>query len=207
MISVIGIAATIFSILDVRITGSPVLIEASGTLQYFTVQSNILMTVFCLITAVYEYLYLKKGIEVPKILIGLKLAATVGVALTFTVVLIYLAPFNPYGFFAMYTNNNLFFHFLLPVLATVNIIFFEKREDIDFYYTFIGMAHMLLYSVYYILTVVLNMVDGEIAPDTDWYKFFMNGTGVFVAMMCGTLIITYLISFLLWKLNRLKKSK
>ncbi|MDY6367456.1 MAG: hypothetical protein SPL13_02950 [Clostridia bacterium] len=202
IIAVVGILGAVFSFTDVKITGSPVLIENSNSLQFFTFQSNIIVTVLCVIAAVYEYLNIKKGVQIPKILIGLKIAATVGVALTFMVVLLYLAPFNPYGFFSMYTNNNLLFHFLIPVLATVNIIFFEGRKDVEFYYTFIGMIHMIVYSVYYNLTIVFNLKDGQISPDTDWYRFYYNGTGIAILIIFATLLTTYLISFLLWKLNR-----
>ena len=73
IVVVIGVLGTIFSFLDIRITGSPVLIENSGTLQFFTVQSNMLITVFCAVAAVYEYLNLKKGIEIPKVYISIKL--------------------------------------------------------------------------------------------------------------------------------------
>ncbi len=202
-IFIMAVLGTVFTLFEVKMTGADNTTFGISAFKFFTVQSNVIMGVMSGVFTVYGILLLTKKIsEIPKILYQLKLIFTVGVVLTFLTVVCYLAPIVDTGFFSLFTNANLFFHFLIPVCSAVVFLFFENRNDIPFYVTFIGLSHMFLYSVFY-LTVVFTHMEGGVVPiEYDWYAFFAKGiwTGVIVCILI--LAVTYLISFLLWLINR-----
>ena len=74
--------------------------------KFFTVDSNLLIGIMAIIFAKYEINLLKGKIkEIPKCIYGLKLAATVGVVLTFLVTAFFLAPTYSRGYFALFINS------------------------------------------------------------------------------------------------------
>ena len=176
-----------------------------GMLRFFTVQSNIFMGIVSLIFAIKEIKLLKGDIEEISIKdYVIKLMATTAVGLTFLTVFAYLGPISKDGIPSLLMNSNLFFHLLIPVISMLNFAIFERTNKIKFKYTFISIIPTLLYEIYYLTNVLIHMENGVVSPIYDWYWFVQNGvwTALIVAPMM--IIITYIISLVLWRLNKTK---
>ncbi len=178
-----------------------------STLKYFTVDSNILMGIFALIAALDQGKVLrgKKG-EVSAWTYVLKLVGTVGVTLTMLVTIFFLGPTlgRTYGFFSLFEKSNFFLHLANPVLGIIVFLCFEKSTKIAFRHTFTGIIPMVLYGIYYVSETVRHMENGVIAKGYDWYGFFFLGIKSAFIVLPILVIITWLISAVLWKLNRSK---
>ncbi len=176
-----------------------------STLKYFTVDSNILMGIFALIAALGQRNVLqgKKG-KVSDWIYVLKLAGTVGVTLTMLVTIFFLGPTmgRIYGFFSLFEKSNFFLHLANPVLSLIVFLGFEKSTKIAFRHTFTGIIPMVLYSVFYVSETVKHMENGVIAPGYDWYGFFFLGIKSAYVVLPVLIVVTWLISAILWKLNK-----
>ena len=176
-----------------------------GMLKFFTVQSNILMGVVALIFAYKEYQILKgKNKVLRRRDYAMKLASTTAVALTFIVVFTYLGPITEYGIMSMISNSNLFYHLIIPVLSIITFIFFEKNNKLLFKDIIIGILPSLMYSLFYTTNVLIHMENGKVSTTYDWYWFVQNGVWTTIIVAPIILLITYLISLALWKLNKKK---
>lgn len=176
-----------------------------SALKYFTVDSNILMGLFALLAALDQGKILRgKKDEVSASSYILKLTGTVGVTLTMLVTIFFLGPTmgRTYGFFALFEKSNFFLHLFNPVLSIIVFLCFEKSSKIAFGHTFTGIIPLLIYSVYYVAETVTHMTDGVIDKGYDWYGFFVLGIRSAFIVLPLIIIITWLISFALWKWNR-----
>ncbi len=176
-----------------------------SALKYFTVDSNILLGITAIIAAIDEKRVLdgkKSGVSTSTLIA--KLVGTVGVTLTMIVTVFYLVPITAaaYGVFALFTYSNFFLHLLNPILAIITFLFFEQTDKIAFRHTFTGIVPMLIYAVYYVSTALAHSSDGRVLKGYDWYGFFAFGTESAVIIVPILILLTYGISFLLWKLNR-----
>ena len=168
--------------------------------KFYTVDSNILVAIVSLIFVIYE-IRLEKGKikEIPTSIYNLKFLGVAGITLTFIVTLFFLAPM--YGFYAMYNNNNLFFHLIVPILSIVSFIFIEKY-DVKYKYSLLGIIPMAIYSIFYTTNVLTHLVDGKPTYEYDFYGFlFGNVKNAFITLPV-ILLVTYLISLLLIFLNK-----
>lgn len=168
--------------------------------KYFTVDSNILMG---LVSLIFSYYLISKK-KIPKWLYSLKLLGTVGVTLTFLTVVFYLGPTSRFGFFSMFTNANLFLHFLIPVLSIITFIFYEKNKYLTFKDALIGTSSMLIYSIYYITNAFSHIESGRIPIKYDWYYFARGGVVSSLIVFCLMLLFTFIISLVLWQCNKKK---
>ena len=189
-------------------SGYDIVLQSTGIymLRFFTVESNMFMGIVSLIFAIDEISVLKgkkKEISAKKYI--LKLMATVAVSLTFFVVFTYLGPIAEHGLSSLLMNSNLFFHLIIPILSILTFVLFERTDKLKFRYTFYGIVPSLLYGVYYLINILVHMENGKVSPIYDWYWFVQNGiwTAVIVAPMLQ--LITYVISLIIWKLNRKTK--
>lgn len=176
-----------------------------STLKYFTIDSNILMGIFALIAAFDQGRVLRgKKDEVSDEIYVLKLFGTVGVTLTMLVTIFFLGPTigRTYGFFSLFEKSNFFLHLANPVLSIIIFLCFEKSTKIAFRHTFTGTIPMVLYAVYYVSETVRHMENGVIAKGYDWYGFFFLGIKSAFIVLPILFIITWLISAVLWRLNK-----
>ena len=163
--------------------------------KFYTVDSNILVGIASLILSIYEYRSIKNNIKIPRGVILFKYIATSGILLTFLVTLLFLAP--RYGFYAMYNNNNLFFHLIVPILSFISFVFFEK-SDIPYSYSFLGILPMIIYSTYYGSMIVINGISN------DFYGFLSGNIWNMIFIFPIMILICILISFLLLFLHKKK---
>ncbi len=188
--------------------GYEVILESNklGMFRFFTVQSNIFMGIVALLFAIKEIKVLNGDIkDISAFMYTLKLVATTAVALTFIVVFAYLGNIAEYGLMSLLMNSNLFFHLFIPVVSIITFVLFERTNKIKFKYTLYGILPSFLYSIYYIINILVHMENNVVSPKYDWYYFIQNGVNGIVIVAPLMFAITYIISLCLWRLN--KKTK
>lgn len=179
-----------------------------GMFKFFTVDSNIFMGIIALLFSLKEIKILKKEEkEISRLYYILKLMATTGVGLTFVVVFSYLGVIVKGGLPTLLRNSNLFFHLLVPVVSIITFIFFERNNKLAFKYSFCGLIPMLVYGVFYILNVITHMENGYVSPKYDFYWFVQNGVWTTFIVFPIIIVITYIISVVIWRINRIKIKK
>ena len=186
-----------------------IVLESSrlGMLKFFTVESNIFMGIVAIIFAIKEIESSKNKIkEIPLKYYILKLMSTSSVSLTFFVVFAYLGPISKDGIPSMLMNSNLFFHLIIPVLSIITFIFFEKTDKIKYKHIIYGIIPTFLYEIYYLINVLSHIENGKVSPLYDWYWFIQNGIWTALIVAPLMLIISYIITIILWKINK-KSSK
>jgi len=202
IITVLVIMASVFMFTGVKFMPDRTLLEATSIemFKFYTVDSNILIAIISLIFAIYEYKLLKHKInKIPNWVYILKLTGTSAIALTFIVTAFFLTP--QYGFYAMYNNNNLFFHLIIPLLSIITYILFEKHEN-KYKYAFFGIIPMFVYSIYYTSRVLIHLNDGGLTFKYDFYGFLQGNLNNIYVVIPTIYLITYLMTILLIFLNK-----
>ena len=132
------------------------------------------------------------------------MVATIAVSLTFIIIFACFSFVTPGGIGSLLQNNNLFFHLIIPVTSIVTFLFFEKTDVIKFDHTVYGLLPTALYEVYYTSVALSNMKNGEVPITYDWYYFLQNGKLIAIAISVFMLVVTYIITLVIWRLNRVK---
>lgn len=183
------------------------LLELNGTemFKFYTVDSNILIGIVSFILAIFEYKLLRGKIDkIPESVYILKMIGTAAITLTFIVTLFFLAPL--YGFYAMYNNNNLFFHLITPILSIISYIFFEKYDN-KYRYAFLGILPMFIYSIYYTSMVLIHINDDGLTFKYDFYGFLQGNINNIYIVIPSIFIFSFIISILLIFFNKKTSSK
>jgi len=204
VIFLLVLMATIFMITGFHFMSDDIVLDATklSAFKFFTVDSNIFMGIMALIFAIYEYQIIdKKSKKIPEKIYVLKLVSTTSVMLTFLVTVLYLAPYAKTGFFSMFQNSNLFFHLIIPVLSLITFIFFENK-NLKFKYTFYGLIPTFFYAIFYVINILTHLENGKISFKYDWYGFAQGGINTIGIIFTLMHIITYVITLIIWFLNR-----
>ena len=176
-------------------------VRGLSNFKYFTVDSNIFVGLVSFVFIILEILVLKKKIKkIPVWLYVIKHVATTSIAITFFTTLLFLGPTIETGFFSLYTNGNLFFHLIIPVLAMLGYILFDKYKN-KYVYCLYSIIPFIMYSFYYVPNVFTHLVDGHTINTYDFYGFFHgnpNSIYVFYPIM---LIVVYTLSSILYWFN------
>ena len=177
-----------------------------ATLKYFTVDSNILMGI-CALWAAIEHKRVLDGKQddISPGCYAAQLTGVTGVTLTMLVSAFFLAP--RLGFTFVFQDSNFFLHLVNPVLAIIIFLFFEKSKKIPFRHTFTAVVPLALYAIYYVVITLSHYKNGVIEKGYDWYGFFFKGPSSVFIVLPVILVLTYGISFCLWKLNRKPAAK
>ncbi len=154
-------------------------LQSSGleNFKFYTVLTN----VFCGIIALVQLIFILLKKDTDKIRV-LKLAAVVGVAITFAVVSFMFGPL--YGYPQFYKRGNLFFHLLEPLAAIAEFILI-RREKMPFRYTVFAAIPTLLYGIGYLLNILINGIGGPWPYTNDFYAFLSWGWPVGIAIFTG----------------------
>lgn len=207
IIVILTLLATIMMFTGFKFMDGDIILESSklSMFRFFTVDSNIFMGIVALIFIIVEIRLLKgKSNDIGTGYYILKLIGTVGVTLTFLTVVFYLSRVVDGGLPILLKNSNLFYHLIIPVLSIITFIFFERTNKIKFKYTFLGISTMVLYGIFYVTNILVHIDGGKVAPTYDWYYFVQGGTEYIFIVLPLMLMITYIISLILWKCNRCK---
>lgn len=173
--------------------------------KYFTLDSNILAGIISLIMAINQGAFLRgKKSDISKNAYVLKLMGGTGIALTMLVTVFYLAPRSEFGFFHLFENSNFFLHFLIPVIYLISFLVFERTDKIELKHTFVGIIPMIIYAIFYSLNVLLHLENGRPSVNYDIYGFLEGRVSLIVILLPFMILLTYFISFVLWKVNKLK---
>ena len=150
-----------------------IIVDKAGAFLYFTTLSNLFVAVVSLILFILYIVSLKKDKNyVSEFWQVLKMISVVSVAITFTMVVIFLAPADPsFNFFG---GSQLFLHLLTPLAAVFSFIFFEYATKIRFRFFFTPIIFVLVYGVFYIV-FAFTAKEGTLV---DWYGFMFQTGGV-----------------------------
>ena len=201
LIVVLVAVASIFMFAGIKVTNDGLLDATKLSMfKYFTVDSNILVAISSIILIYYEKKLLNKDIKtIHKNVYIFKLMGTVGVTLTFLTTLFFLTP--QYGFIAMFSNSNLLFHLLVPLLSIISYVFFEHHNN-KFRYALYGLIPMFIYSIYYTLNIILHLNSGGLTVTYDFYGFLKGNISNVVYVLPIMYMFTYFISLVLVMLNK-----
>ena len=61
-----------------------------------------------------------------------------------------------------------------------------------------------MYGLYYLINVLIHMDNGIVSPIYDFYYFVQNGVWTSIIVVPVMFIISYIISLILWRFNRIK---
>ena len=154
-------------------------LQSSGieNFKFYTVLTNVFCGIIASVFLVFKIL--KKDTEKIRVL---KLAAVVGVAITFAVVAFMFGPL--YGFLQFYKRGNLYFHLLLPVTAMIEFIV-VRRKKMPFRYAVFAAVPTLIYAIGYLLNILINGIGGAWPDTNDFYGFLSWGWPIGIAIFTG----------------------
>ena len=199
---VIGISLTIF---DVRFMVDLPRLSSQSIFMTFTGLSNVFIGLVCLGCAIYRII--KKEITLPAYLLLIKIIALADITITFVITATYLAPSIGSNWWRLYINNNLFNHFLTPLLAVITFLILERYREFSWKYCFLSLVPLLLYGVLYLTNVYTHLTpEGKTDLTYDIYGFCRFGTGILVLFLIGFMAISFGLTLLYWFLNKQKRS-
>ena len=167
--------------------------------KFYTIDSNVLVLVSSLLLSIYEYRLLKGKIkEIPNNVYIFKMVSIVGISVTFIITLFFLTPM--YGIYGMYNNTNLFYHFVIPIIAFINYFIYEKHEN-RYKYAIYGVIPMFLYSIFYITNILVHLEEG-ISFKYDFYGFLQGNINNIYFVVPLMYLLGYVLSLLTIFLNK-----
>jgi len=202
IIIVLVLITSIFMFTGFKFMPDKTLLEATKLemFKFYTVDSNLLIGAIALVFTIYETKLIKNNIKkIPTGIYILKLIGTSGITLTFVTTAFFLAP--QYGLYAMYNNNNLLFHFIIPVLSIITYVFFEKYDN-KYRYAFYGIIPMFIYSLYYSSMIFIHLNDGGLTFKYDFYGFLQGNINNAFIVLPIIYLFSLLISTILIFLNK-----
>lgn len=141
-----------------------------GIFQYFTVLSNVLVTLASFIGVILHIASLAKGKNLVKEGFQVfKLLAVVCAAITFTMVLIFLMPRDPNNDI-WFKGSQLFMHAIVPIASVASFILLEYMTKIRFRFFFIPAIALIVYGAYYAI-FAFTAPQGSLV---DWYGFMFE---------------------------------
>ena len=194
-----------FSICDVRFMANYPRLAKLPILMTFTGLSNVFIGLVCLGCAIYRLI--TKETKLPKILFLLKIIALADITITFVITACYLAPNLGSSWWRLYINNNIFNHFLTPLLAIITFIVLEEYVEISWKSCFYCLLPISLYGVMYLDNVYTHLTaDGKTSLDYDIYGFCRFGVGILILFLIGFLAASFGLTILYQLINKRKRS-
>lgn len=140
------------------------------TMKYFTTLSNVFVTLCSFVNLIlYAVSIAKKKNYIKEFFQVTKLISVVAVAITFTIVIVFLSPNNSTGF-DLFAGSQLFLHVIVPIAAVFSFIFLEYQTKIRFRFFYFPIFFALAYGAFYISYAFLAPKGAEI----DWYGFMFE---------------------------------
>ena len=194
-----------FSMFDVRFMVNYPRLSSLPILMTFTGLSNVFIGLVCLGCAIYRLV--TKEMKLPPFLFVLKIIALADITITFIVTATYLAPHLGASWWRLYINNNIFNHFLTPLLAIIPFIILEQYVETNWKSCFYCLIPISLYGVMYLDNVYTHLTpDGKTSLDYDIYGFCRFGVGILILFLIGFLATSFGLTFLYRLINKQKRS-
>ena len=182
-----------FSIFHVRFMGDYPGLVSLPLLMTFTGLSNVFVGLVCLACALYRLI--RKEYSLPFALFIIKLLAVAEISITFIITATYLSPSLGSIWWRLYLNNNLFNHFITPVLAIVSFVVLEEKRVIKFPYSFLGTIPVSLYGIMYTINVYTHLDEyGNTDLAYDIYGLMRFGVGVFCLFVIGFFTFAFIVT-------------
>ena len=126
--------------------------------EFYTEDSNFLALI-C--STLYVIFLLKNKDKLPKWLKEFKYISTIGLTITFLVVLFVLMPLYHFNYqFLLFKGSLLYHHLICPILAIISFIFFDDVGKLVMKDTLYGLVLTLIYSVVLVTLNILHIVVG-----------------------------------------------
>ena len=148
-----------------------------------------------------DFVFLSSKIEVLKYY-----TVDFNIFMTFLTVVFYLAPASKKGYFILFTNSNLFYHFIVPVLSFVTYVFFENNK-LKIKDCLLSIIPTLIYALFYLFNVLVHLNNGIVLYEYDWYGFATGGIVGIIIVFLLMLFITFIIGVLLNMFNKICMKK
>ena len=201
VLMVLGIT---FSIFDVRFMGDFPRMSSLPIWMTFTGLSNVFIGLICLTCAIYRLV--KKEMVLPKILFIIKIIALADISITFLTTALYLAPSIGAIWWRLYINNNIFNHFLTPLVAIITFILLEQYVETDWKECFYSLIPLAMYGVFYIINVYTHLTpEGETSLTYDIYGFCRFGVFALILFMIGFAAVSFGLTLFYRVINKKKK--
>ena len=193
-----------FSIFDIRFMGDFPRLSSLPIWMTFTGLSNIFIGLTCLACAIYRLV--KKEMVLPKILFIIKIIALADISITFLTTALYLAPSIGAIWWRLYINNNIFNHFLTPLVAIITFILLEQCVETNWKECFYSLIPLAMYGVFYTINVYTHLTpNGETSLTYDIYGFCRFGVFVLILFMIGFGAVSFGLTLLYRVINKKKK--
>ena len=156
---------------------------------YFTIDSNILAAVACLLSIPYDVRSARSGKdEFPPFLRYFKFTGTAAVSVTFFTVMLFLGP--TMGYDMMFVGNSFSLHLVCPFLCMIALPALEQRKKVAFAPALAGLAPVVVYGAVYMTMVVF--IGAARGGWVDFYGFNVGGKWYlsFVVMLIATLLLS-----------------
>ncbi len=165
-IIVILVFYAICSMLIGGITGN--MTSGAETFRYFTNLSNILVGFMTMLMIPFNINSIISGkSEAPLWAILCQFIGTVAISVTFLTCVCFLGPMQ--GFSMIFAGPCLYLHGIVPVLSIVSTCFLSTEKKIPLKLVPLGLLSTFLYSIVYVITVVIL----KVWPD--FYGFTFGG--------------------------------
>ena len=201
---VLMILGITFSIFDVRFMVDYPRLSSLPILMTFTGLSNVFIGVVCLACAIYRIV--KKEMALPKVLFILKIIALADITITFVITATYLAPSIGSSWWRLYINNNIFNHFLTPLVAIITFILLEEYVEINWKCCFYSLVPIGAYGIMYLINVYTHLTpEGKTSLDYDIYGFCRFGVFVLILFLIAFAAISFGLTLFFRVINKKKK--
>lgn len=161
-----------------------------GMLMYYTVQSNLLVSIFALYM-VYA-MWQKKELQSPKFL-RIKAAVTMSIMITFVIYHLLLAPIAT----NFWRVENILCHYIVPLYFFVDTLFVDKQKQYKWFDPCWWTLLPLCYMIFGLVNGFFIKIPIPDAKDSPFAYFFLNVTKYgwsFVLTYAGTIFVVYLVA-------------
>ncbi len=173
-------------------------------LKYYTQESNLLLLVACFVAALFQWPALRYGRDIPIGVRLLKYVATCCIAVTLAVVLLVLSPSEVpargcAGYFdTLWGDTNFYFHFVCPILAIVNFVFFEKDAAFRPRVALVALLPTVLYAA---IAMALNIARLTVGP---YFFLHVYEQPVYMSVFWCVVVLggAYALAYALYRANK-----
>ena len=172
------------------------------TFKMFTVNSNILVGLCCIIAFPMIFDGIRKNnYHLPNWVVDFFYAGVLAVTLTFVISLCLLSPVK--GFVLIFTGSRFFLHGLCPILSIVAFTVFISDHRVRIFESLLALIPVFIYALIYVVMVFI--IGEQNGGWEDIYSF--NKFLPWYVMACLILPATFGLSVALGKLHNISNAK
>ncbi|HEM6189678.1 TPA: Pr6Pr family membrane protein [Streptococcus suis] len=179
----------LLAVLAITGTALEIIKYGIGMLMYYTVLSNLLVSVF----AVYMVLAMKKGedLQAPRFL-RIKAAVTMSIMITCVVYHLMLAPLAD----DFWRVENMLCHYIVPIYFLLDTLLVDRQQQYKWFDPIWWTLLPVLYMIFGLVNGLFIKIPIPDAKDSPFAYFFLNVPKYgwsYVLTYAGTIFVAYLI--------------